>query len=199
MVSITPSANDTVQIGHKLRDWIEAVLGVTSTGLNRSGCFEAGHRHHVGMLGAWSHPGGLHVSFHVSGLNLCFHASILDCRGVETFYLAVTAHTMYIYIYTYTYITLPAKFSQVCPNFWGRHPAFCSTLITILGQPCHVGEANNRLHPRRRCRLGPVNSMRRCYLDLSWGYGFRLGVLSQHAIYIYIYNIYTCPQNMALF
>ena len=55
------------------------------------------------------------MSFHVSGLNLCFHASILDCRGVETFYLAVTAHTMYIH--TYTYITLPAKFSQVCPNF----------------------------------------------------------------------------------
>lgn len=27
------SANETVQIGHKLSDWIEAVLGVTSTGL----------------------------------------------------------------------------------------------------------------------------------------------------------------------
>ena len=184
-------------------EWLDrgCSWGHVNRSRSRSGCFEAGcWEHDPIQVAAWS--------FHVSGWNLWFHASILDCRGVETFYLAVTAHTMYVYIYihTYIYITLPAKFS-VCPNFWGRHPAFCSTSPFWDSQTtCRRGKQPPP--PTAEMQAWP-DSMRRCDSRSILGIWVSLrGAVSTCKIYIYIYiyniyiyiiYIYTCPQNMALF
>ena len=106
MVSITPSANDTVQIGHKLRDWIEAVLGVTSTGLNRSGCFEAGH--------GWAQTscgdvGSMIPSRRVARVLPCLRfKSMFSCFnswlswGRNLLFGSYSPYYVYIYIHTHT-------------------------------------------------------------------------------------------------